>query len=112
MKAVSVDWEISVYVSKDEIENLRHFPVRGVISRRSMSDVVPLELRVGEIDERNLFAEVFTVPEKVYCDDAEEFQVVLSEEGYSRLSETGAIGDRMARNSACKVGVYLRGFPF
>ena len=106
MKASSVGWEIFVDVSDKEIALLENHSLEGKIrvhDREKKIGEFYLEIKVGNIDRRQLFAELTTEPDHVYIDSVHKYYITLSKEGYENLKDNGATGDRMANNPGCKV---------
>lgn len=109
MRASSVGWELEINLTEQEIEHLEYRPLAGKIRVFDVGDGVCygeklLEVRVGEIDHRQLNVELRTEPAGVYIDKVERYMVILSpNDGYKDLRNNGSTGDRMHNSPGCKI---------
>jgi len=112
MKAGAVCWELSIELSEEEIKSLFNNSLDGkirVYDRNEKLGDKDLQIRVGEINNHQINAELRTIPEKVYIDSVIKYTVILSKDGYDDLIRNGSTGDRMYANSGCKVRIYRKG---
>jgi hypothetical protein len=113
MRASSVVWEITIVLSDEEIKFLGTNTLSGKLKARGRDQNLgekSLELKVGEIDSKQINAILSTSPPGLYVDRVEHYSITLSKEGYESLQTRGITGDRMAANSGCKVEIYSESY--
>ena len=111
MRASSMEWEFDIELTSEEIKLLENRSLSGKIKvniREGVLGETPFELRVGEIESNQLYAELRTEPPNVWIDRVVAYEVILSRDGYERLVDVGSTGDRMAWNPSCKIKIYRK----
>ena len=88
MKASSVGWELEIKLSDEEISLLEKETINGKIKVYDTDKKIgnfPLELRIAELDEQQLYVQLLPIPENVYVDKVERYIVKISKDGYEML---------------------------
>ena len=97
MKASSVGLETEVYLTSEEIKQLRKSPIEGVLNFRGIEipeieREIPLALKYDESQKE--FLEVGQTPRKTYFGNVDKIVFVINEYLCDDLVKTGACGDR------------------
>ncbi|MEK6831119.1 MAG: hypothetical protein AABX77_03765 [Nanoarchaeota archaeon] len=108
MKSSAAGWELFIKLSKNEISLLQKQSLNGEINvydieRERKIGSFPLELKLAELNQHQLYLELITNPKRVYFDEVKEWIVKVSKEGYEKLIKYDQIGDRMYSNPGCTI---------
>ena len=105
MRASSIEWEIGVFLSEEELRTLRESPLTGIIKRHSQNgehSQIPLVIERGATSEHNV-VDLTTFPNRAYWEDAKDYKITLSDQAYEELDKNKRTGERLYNNPGCKI---------
>ena len=116
MRASSVEWEINISLSPDELRLLRESPPVEKIKRYKIDgdrplDEIPLKLERGKTSRYNTCLALETTPNNKHWVETTAYTITLSDLAYTQLEQTGSTGERLFENSSCKILIQTKSGP-